>query len=201
MDCNILQSTPRLSMSIRTSHTPINTRNAMLKAIHAQFVLSYADLPLSSRNRLAYEHAMEQEAENFRKANKSTYRNLSISCLARLKKRPKATRDLQHTGTLEEEQKRVRESEEREKGRLTRAKVERYLSTKEVLAKWDYLVEEPEGVGGDRRTSEGEVAKCERSSCGVEFLVQAELDEVGLIDRAGFPFSDSHRIPSLILPR
>lgn len=159
-----------------TSHTPLNTRNAMLKAIHAQLLLTYIDL--GDGDALAHRDAVEQEAENYRKANKATYRNLSISCLSRLKKRPVAVDAAMDTGTLDEELKRSKAKEEAEKGRLTRKKVERYISKKDVLYKYEYVVDVPAGIGGDCVNEEGSVKKCERRSCGVEYLVKAELDEV-----------------------
>lgn len=80
---------------------------------------------------------------------------------------------------MEDELERAKRREEEEKGRLTREKVERFVASKEVLAKFDYVVAVPEGEGGDRQTEEGNVRKCDR--CGTEFVVKGELEEVSLV--------------------
>ena len=72
----------------------------------------------------------------------------------------------------------MKRMEEAEKGRLTREKVARFVSSKETLAKFDYVVDVPAGMGGDQETEEGNVRKCDR--CGTEFVVKAELEEVSV---------------------
>jgi RNA exonuclease 1 len=162
---------------LNSSHTGYPVRNSMLVALHKQFLLSYARLP--ARKRLAYEDALLQEAENYQKSVKATYRNLTIVSLGRLKKRPPAMREGDdNTGTLGTELKRNQEREEKEKGRLTRRKVDQYISTKEVLAKWEYLVDVPEQPGGHEPNEEGNIKKCDRVGCGIEFLVHSDLNEV-----------------------
>lgn len=109
------------------------------------------------------------------RSNKATYRNSIISALGRLKKRLPA-RTEEETGTLEDEAARVKAEEVAAKGKLTRAKVAKYVSSKELLKKYNYVVDLPSGVGGDMPTEEGNIRKCDR--CGTEWRVVGELDEV-----------------------
>lgn len=154
----------------------------MLLALHKQFLLSYARLPPSTRHRLAYEDALAQELENYRSSVKATYKNLSITSVARLKKRSVVLSEADdHRGSLGEERKKIQEREEREKGRLDRSKLARFISTQAVLEAHGYLLAIPqENTGGHEMNDEGKVRVCERRSCGVEFLVKAVLDEVSL---------------------
>lgn len=111
----------------------------------------------------------------YKNSNKMTYRNAIISALARLKKRPPA-KTVNDTCTLEDEVVKQRQKVEDEKGRLTRERVKGYVHSLETLKKFEYMVEVPEGRGGDEETQEGLVRKCDR--CGVEWTVRAELSEV-----------------------
>lgn len=70
----------------------------------------------------------------------------------------------------------MRARTEAEKNKLTKARIARYVSTKDVLGKYDYMLEVPPGPGGDAPTEEGNLRKCER--CKEEFTVRRELDEV-----------------------
>jgi len=60
---------------------------------------------------------------------------------------------------------------------LTRANVETLVLSMSDLQKWGYIVEVPEGPGGDRPSGEGEIIKCER--CSQPFMVKQrpEADE------------------------
>lgn len=141
-----------------------------------RFLVTYASLPDQSRARiLASQHAKAQEESLYLRSNKATYRNSIISALGRLKKRLPA-RTEEETGTLEDEAARVKAEEVAAKGKLTRAKVAKYVSSKELLKKYNYVVDLPSGVGGDMPTEEGNIRKCDR--CGTEWRVVGELDEV-----------------------
>ncbi|KAL8281117.1 hypothetical protein RQP46_006475 [Phenoliferia psychrophenolica] len=166
---------PRLTMTGNT-HTPFLARQKLLIMIYDQLLITYASLPdqLRARN-LANQHAKIQEATLYARSNKSSYRQGVISALGRLKKRPLALTEAD-TGTLEDDLEREKARTEEEKGRLTRARIARYVSSKELLAKYDYMVEVPPGPGGDRPTEEGNLRKCER--CKEEFTVRRELDQV-----------------------
>lgn len=166
---------PRLDLNLRDTHSPISTRNSMLTALHTQFLLTYSLLPLRRAQYCAHRDALAQELENYTKSNKVTYRNASISSLARLKKRERVMHE-RDTGTLEQENTRLVEKKEKEKRAIRREKVKKFISSKEVLRVFDYVVDLPQGVGGEQMTEEGRVRKCDR--CGVEFLVKGGLDDV-----------------------
>jgi RNA exonuclease 1 len=132
-------------------------------------------LPSSLRQTLASDHALRQEEYLFSRSTKATYRNAIISALARLKKRPPA-RSADEAGTLEDEAERTAALAERERGRLTRKRVEAFVHPVDVLAQFDYVVSVPEGPGGDHVSEEGNTRKCER--CLREFVVTSELSQV-----------------------
>ncbi|KAI5481748.1 RNA exonuclease 1 [Pseudohyphozyma bogoriensis] len=166
---------PRIAYSQATVHTPVVTRQKLLQALYDQFLLMYADLPDKRRAKiLASNHAKEQEETLYQKSNKATYRNSVISALARLKKRSKPT-DEDECGTLEMDAERAKRREEEEKGRLTRARLGKFVAKRETMVQYDYVVDVPEGVGGDQSNEEGNVRKCER--CGQDFIVAAEGDD------------------------
>lgn len=145
------------------------------------FIQAYSALPDQTRARiLAANHSKAQEHNIFSRSNKSNYRNSVISALTRIKKRPLTTLE-EETGTLEEEATRLKLIEEAEKGKLTKERIKKYVSTKEVLIKYDYVVDLPVGEGGDQETEEGNVRQCGR--CGKEWLVKGTLDEVSFFLR------------------
>lgn len=147
----------------------------MLTVTYEHFLVSYASLPDQTRAKiLAAQHAKSQELNIYNKSNKSNYRNSIISTLTRIKKRPLPILE-KDTGTLEDEATRLKAAEEKEKGRLTKEKIKKYISTKEILIKYDYVVELPDGDGGDLETEEGYVRKCDR--CGKDWMVKGILDE------------------------
>jgi RNA exonuclease 1 len=138
-------------------------------------VYSPGILPTSLRHELASKHALAQEENLFARSNKMTYRNSIISAVARLKKRSPA-RNVEDTGTLEDEAEKLAKLAEEEKGRLTRKRVEKFVHDAEKLRVFDYMLEVPEGLGGDKETEVGGVRTCDR--CKKEFLVKADLSEV-----------------------
>ncbi|GAA5959380.1 hypothetical protein JCM8115_000093 [Rhodotorula mucilaginosa] len=167
---------PRLVPPRSLSHTPAVTRQKMINALYAQFLEIYTPgvLPSSLRQTLASDHALRQEEYLFSRSTKATYRNAIISALARLKKRPPA-RSADEAGTLEDEAERTAALAERERGRLTRKRVEAFVHPVDVLAQFDYVVSVPEGPGGDHVSEEGNTRKCER--CLREFVVTSELSQ------------------------
>lgn len=134
-------------------------------------------LPTSKRYSLASQHALAQEATLYSKSNKMTYRNSCISCLARLKKRPPASK-LNDTGTMEEYDSKVKEREEKEKGKLTRDRVEGFVHDEETLKRYGYLLKVPNGEGGDIPNEVGQTKSCDR--CKLEFVVKNDLSQVSL---------------------
>ena len=141
-----------------------------------RLLMTYASLPNQHRARnLANTHSKIQEATLYTRSNKASYRQGVISALGRLKKRPPA-RTEEETGTLEDDLDREKRRTEAEKGKLTRTRITRYVSSKELLAKYDYMLQVPDGEGGDQPTEEGNLRKCER--CKEEWTVRRELDQV-----------------------
>ncbi|BGP16917.1 hypothetical protein JCM10213_007362 [Rhodosporidiobolus nylandii] len=167
---------PRLPMPKGMAHTPTATRQKLLDTLYKQFLEIYSPgiLPTSLRHELASKHALAQEETLFSRSTKATYRNACIGALARLKKRSPA-RSVEETGTLEDEAARLAASAEEEKGRLTRARVGKFVHGREALRQFGYVLEVPEGPGGDRVTEEGNMRHCDR--CNKEFVVKGELDE------------------------
>lgn len=106
-----------------------------------------------------------------------TYRNACISLLARLKKRPPASRS-EDTGTMESFESTLKERQEKEKGELKKERVEGFVHDEETLRKFGYLLEVPEGEGGDIPNEAGQKRVCDR--CKGEFVVKNELTHVSL---------------------
>ncbi|GAA5973943.1 hypothetical protein JCM21900_006823 [Sporobolomyces salmonicolor] len=176
VDSNVDTGPPRLPMAKGAAHTPTVTRQKMLNALHSQFVEIYTPgvLPTSVRYSLASQHALKQEQTLYARSTKATYRNACISALARLKKRSPA-RSADDAGTIEDEAERSTKQAEEKEGRLTRERVDKFLHDEETLAKFGYMLEVPDGLGGDNVTEVGNVRKCDR--CGKEFTVKEELNE------------------------
>ncbi|SGY23982.1 BQ5605_C019g09000 [Microbotryum silenes-dioicae] len=168
-------SPPRITPSPGVPHIPVPIRQKLLHTLFEQFLLNYQSLPSADlAASLASKHAKEQEQALYTKSTKLTYRNAVISALARLKKRPSPASEAE-TGTLEDDLARQKKREEEYKGRLTTDRVQKFIHDVETLRKFDYVVQVPEGAGGDRPTEEGNVRRCDR--CGKEFKVSAELTE------------------------
>ncbi|KAK4056646.1 RNA exonuclease 3 [Microbotryomycetes sp. JL221] len=167
---------PRIKTAVGPAHTPTATRQKMLTAL---FKLLYSNVSTRQAQEWASLHAQQQEQSLYDKSTKLTYRNSVISSLARLKKRLKvpteATEHHDWVGTLEQVDQKLKLKQEIEFKKLTRDKVEKFVSSKQVLETFDYVVEVPDGIGGDKPTEEGNMRKCDR--CGAEFIVKAQLSE------------------------
>lgn len=166
---------PKLDSSGNT-HSPFLVRRQMLSTLYNQYLLIYASLPNQSRAKsLASMHALAEELDQYKRSNKVIYRNAIISALVQLKRRPQPTSE-DETGTIVQYAERVKQLAEKEKGKLTREKVAKFIASRETLLVYDYVIEVPGDVGGSRPDEEGKVAKCDR--CGTEWLVKGELDDV-----------------------
>lgn len=130
---------------------------------------------------------MAQELEVYSNTNKQTYRQGVISTVVSIKKRtPPTTQSHPNVGT-----------ESEVKARLNAAKIHRIraedledvIMTREALIKWGFMVEIPDGPGGDRPASEGEEMKCER--CVTNFIVTplGGGQEEACLFHSGRPFS------------
>lgn len=149
----------------------------MLTTIYIEFLKNYACLPDQALAKsLASQHALAQELTQYTRSNKITYRNSIISALARLKKRPPVT-SVDQAGTLEDDIDRAKKAEEEEKSRLTPERISRFVSNRDTLLLYDYVVDVPSSEGGCVPTEEGNLRKCDR--CGKDWRVRGgDLDEV-----------------------
>ncbi|GAA5942194.1 uncharacterized protein JCM15063_002039 [Sporobolomyces koalae] len=183
VEANVNTGPPRIGMVKGAAHTPLVTRQKMLTAFHTQFVELYTPgiLPSSKRYSVASRDALEQEAKIYSKSNKTTYRNGCISALARLKKRPSASR-IEETGTMEEYEANLKQLEDAEQGRLTRVRVREFVHSNEKLEKFGYMLDVPAGPGGDIPHEVGQKRNCDR--CKGEFVV---LDKLTHADRQACP--------------
>lgn len=164
---------PKLSVSPTNPHTPLATRNAMIRNMHKEFMTIYVQLsPRGAALRLAAQHALAQEAAMYSKNNKHSYRNACIAITARLKKRPPAS-SVNDTGTMEEYDARIKENEERLRTHLSLDRARLLTLDKDAMVKHDYITTVPSASGGNIPTEEGGVKKCDR--CGTEFVVHGNL--------------------------
>lgn len=152
----------------------------MLKSLYDHFVVLYNKI-LPSNPTIASEHSLRQEQEVYEKSNKLTYRNVLdvfletprylvqwifqavISSIASLKKRdiPQSIGD-PTVGTEGDLAARVEAKNAIQSLRLKTSHLQTYLLSKEEMITWGYVVDIPEGPGGDKPSEEGGVMKCER---------------------------------------
>ncbi|KAJ7094675.1 Rexo1 protein [Mycena belliarum] len=165
---------PILRVNGALSVVPIPVRQAMLKTLYDHFTVLYdAILPMNPT--LASEHALRQEEEVYKKSNKQTYRVAIIHCAAALKRR--AIPDVSShpsVGTEDEVTARAEALKSRKTLRLTRARVEHLILSKQALELWGFFLDIPDGIGGDQPSQENKPAKCDR--CGKSFIVK-RMDE------------------------
>ncbi|KAK7061804.1 exonuclease domain-containing protein [Favolaschia claudopus] len=167
---------PVLRVNGAQSMVPIPVRQTMLKTLYDHFVVLY-DAILPANPTLASEHALRQEDEIYKKSSKQTYRVAVIHCAAALKRRPVPdVSSHSSVGTEEEVITRAEALKTRQSLRLTRAHIEHLLVSKEDLKLWGFLLDIPDGPGGNEPSLENKMAKCDR--CGKAFLVKRK-DEAG----------------------
>lgn len=117
--------------------------------------------------RFASEHALAQELEVYDKTNKQTYRQGVVTAIVSLKKRarPSSPQD-ESVGTESACQARANA---RKLARVEARHLEGVLLTREQMITWGYVVDIPEGPGGDKPSAEGCDMICER--CLQRFVV------------------------------
>ncbi|KAF8195798.1 hypothetical protein K438DRAFT_1918956 [Mycena galopus ATCC 62051] len=161
---------PVLRVNGAQSVVPIPVRQALLKTLYDHFVILYNAI-LPANPTLASEHALRQEEELYKKSNKQTYRVAVIQCAAAIKRRPAPdTSSHPSVGTEEEVIARAEALKTRKSLRLTRANIEHLII-------WGFILDIPEGVGGDQPSLENKISNCDR--CGKAFTVKRkdEADE------------------------
>lgn len=165
---------PRLPLNTPASYFPVATRNAMIKNLYHEFIRVYENFAPKRRHELATDHALSQEAVIYGKNNKFSYRTACIATIARLKKRQPA-RSLDETGTMEDYDKYAKDTLEAHRDRLTVRKAKALTMDRETLLAYDYVVDIPEGPGGNIPTEEGGNMKCER--CAADYIVHGNMSE------------------------
>lgn len=100
-----------------------------------------------------------------------------------MKKRPSAE-TLDETGTMEEYDKHLKDLAEAEHDRLTVAKAKALTMDRETMLAHEYVVEIPDGPGGNMPTEEGGAMKCER--CAADYIVHGNMTEVSRTFTSGY---------------
>jgi RNA exonuclease 1 len=80
-------------------------------------------------------------------------------------------------GTELELAKREEDRKKLESLKITVSHLEPYILSQDELRQWSYIVEVPDGPGGDRPSEEGSIMKCERCSQQFKVKRRAEADE------------------------
>ena len=83
------------------------------------------------------------------------------------------------TGTLENWDQYKKEREDEERSRLTIPKVEQLAMDEEAMRAHDYVLQMPDGLGGNIPTEEGGTKLCER--CSAAYVVHGNLGEVSMM--------------------
>ncbi|EJU06041.1 hypothetical protein DACRYDRAFT_85886 [Dacryopinax primogenitus] len=164
---------PVLAINAANSRIPMKDRQVMVSRLWEEFTKLYALIRPGPAPELAREHALKQEADVYDKTNKMTYRNAIITTIAVLKKRiAPTTSSHPSVGTEAQVAARLREQQSISALLVTANDLELAVLSKEDMLKWEYVVDAPEGPGGDRVADEGLTKTCER--CGTEFAVHGE---------------------------
>ncbi|KAL7417329.1 hypothetical protein BDY24DRAFT_166484 [Mrakia frigida] len=165
-DCPILNFLPNQTT------VPLKDRQRALQLLFSAFSTLYSSLPNppGPPKGLVAQHAMEQEQEGYLKGGKFGYKNALSNILISLRKRapptslshPSIGTQSTHVATLE------RLALERA-SRLSPDSIASLLLKIEDFETWGYLVEVPDGAGGEEGNCEGEEKECGR--CAKSFVV------------------------------
>ncbi|TRM67741.1 Rexo1 protein [Schizophyllum amplum] len=162
---------PTLKIHPMQSQVPIATRQSMLKVIYERFRELYSSI-LPANPTLASEHALRQEEELYNSSSKAGYSMAVIHYAGQIKRRPKPT-NINHdsVGTKADIAARAEQKKSLKALTLTKANLQRYVHPIDVLSSWGYIVDIPQGPGGDVSSMDGQTVKCER--CCNNFMVLA----------------------------
>ncbi|KAH7914206.1 ribonuclease H-like protein [Hygrophoropsis aurantiaca] len=168
---------PILRINAAQSQVALPVRQAMVKSLHDHFLVLY-EAVLPENPTLASEHALRQEEEVYKKANKLTYRNAVISSIASLKRRETPT-SISHpsVGTEDDITARAESRKKLDALRLTQSVLQPLMLSLADMQKWGYIIDIPEGIGGNEPHAQGKVMQCDR--CGQAYMVSScpEKDE------------------------
>ncbi|KAI0773440.1 Rexo1 protein [Irpex lacteus] len=178
---------PILRVNAAQSQVPIPVRQTMLKSLYEHFKVLYEQIT-DKNPTLAAEHSLKQEEEVYAQTTKTTYRHAVIHSIAALKKRPKPD-SVGHpsVGTAGDIAKREEEQKKLQSLNLTVSHLEPYVLSEEEMRAWGYIVEIPEGTGGDKPSEEGSLQKCDR--CNQPFQVKRMEEADQCIFHWGKPFT------------
>ncbi|KAI0702903.1 ribonuclease H-like protein, partial [Cytidiella melzeri] len=178
---------PVLRVPAAQSQVAIPVRQTMLKSLFEHYKVLYEHIS-DKYPTLAAEHSLRQEEQVYSKSQKLTYRNAVISSIASLKRRPKPD-SINHpsVGTEADIAQREEEQKKLHSLRLTVAHIEPYVLTEDQMRKWSYIVDIPEGPGGDRPSEEGSIQKCDR--CNQQFQVKRQEEADECVFHWGKPFT------------
>ncbi|KAG7096859.1 hypothetical protein E1B28_004267 [Marasmius oreades] len=177
---------PVLRINAAQSQVALPVRQAMLKTLYDHFVILYERI-LPSNPSLASEHALKQEGEIYTKSGKITYRHAVIQSVAALKRRPVPDSAAHPSvGTEGEIAARAELQKSLKSLRLTRSILEPYILPITDLERWGYIVNIPDGPGGNEPSKEGQLTKCER--CGEPFLVRRDPKPNECLHHWGRPY-------------
>ncbi|KAJ7179048.1 ribonuclease H-like domain-containing protein [Mycena filopes] len=178
---------PVLRVNGAHSVVPIPVRQAMLKTLYDHFVVLYEAI-LPTNPSIASEHALRQEDEIYKKSNKQSYRVAIIQCAAALKRRK--TPDVSShpsVGTEAEVIARAEALKSRKSLRVTRAHLEHLILSREDMELWGFLLDIPDGLGGNEPSLENKIAQCDR--CSKSFLVKRKGEAEICVYHWGKPVS------------
>ncbi|KII95095.1 hypothetical protein PLICRDRAFT_149506 [Plicaturopsis crispa FD-325 SS-3] len=176
---------PLLRVNAAQSRVAVPVRQAMLKTLYEHYTVLYSKIESLDPN-LAAEHSLKQEEEVYNKSNKLTYRNAIINSVAALKRR-ELPDSISHpsVGTQEDVIARAEARKSLDALRITRAHLDRLVMSMDIMQRWGYVVEIPEGPGGDRPSQEGKTAKCER--CAQPYMVKRKEEAEECVHHWGRP--------------
>ncbi|KAH8830486.1 ribonuclease H-like protein [Flagelloscypha sp. PMI_526] len=153
---------------------PVPVRQTMLQTIYSHFQVLYHNI-LDLDPTLASDHALRQEAEVYETSTKASYRNAVIQSVGAIKRRPIPDKIFHSSVGTEGDIVARKASEKALKNLfLTKAHLEPFVHSVEELEKWGFLLQVPDGPGGERPFHEGMIT-CDR--CKVQFLVQKDVDD------------------------
>ncbi|XP_006460258.1 hypothetical protein AGABI2DRAFT_177880 [Agaricus bisporus var. bisporus H97] len=134
----------------------------MLTTLYNHFTTLYSPISHLSPS-LAADHALKQEEEVYKKSTKLTYRNAVIQSVAALKRRSPPT-SLSHpsVGTEDDIKLRLEQANSLKSFVLSPSHLQPLVLSTEAMQKWGFMLDIPDGPGGEQPTLEGKLKRCER---------------------------------------
>lgn len=109
-----------------------------------------------------------------------------IQCVAAIKRRdPPNSLSHPSVGTEDDIKARIEQAKSLKALELTKQQLEPLLLSREDMDKWGYIVDIPDGPGGDQPSMEGKIVKCER--CAQPFQVSRTGSDTECLHHWGKP--------------